>query len=297
MYTSSLTIALSSLPATPTSRTSRSGTPVKNLERLPKLNYSLFKENALRKKLNELGIRSSGPKSIMERRHTEWVNLWNANCDSSRPRSKKELLQDLDNWERTQGTLAPSSAGPGSSLMRKDFDGAAWATSHNSDFQQLIADARRKKAVPTSTSAKRVEEAPNPEEADLKMPKTEASDGTIAADHDKKSVISPYFHGAAMVSSGFGSSISTDDPQLPDGNSAVDRTDIHDPTGNTSSIEVVDRAPHDISPQSRTSPSPTSVLTPSQSSPSSLRLLPSAAKPRMFQEADDPIVDAGSAVL
>ena len=31
-----------------------------------------------------------------------------------------------------------------SSVMRKDFDGAAWATSHGNDFQQLIARARQK---------------------------------------------------------------------------------------------------------------------------------------------------------
>lgn len=31
-----------------------------------------------------------------------------------------------------------------SSVMRKDFDGAAWAMNHGNDFQQLIARARQK---------------------------------------------------------------------------------------------------------------------------------------------------------
>ncbi len=36
--------------------------------------------------------------------------------------------------------------------MRKDFDGAGWAASHTEDFQQLIANARRKKAVPAEAA-------------------------------------------------------------------------------------------------------------------------------------------------
>lgn len=141
------------MPSTWSPRKALPQPPVNALERLPKLNYSLYKENALRKKLNELGIRASGPKSMLERRHTEWVSLWNANCDSSRPRSKRDLLQELDLWERTQGTLAPASAGPGSSVAKKDFDGAAWAATHNSDFQRLIEEAKRKRSVPPSASA------------------------------------------------------------------------------------------------------------------------------------------------
>ncbi|KAI9789438.1 MAG: E3 ubiquitin-protein ligase rad18 [Candelina submexicana] len=117
-------------------------------ERLPKLNYSLMKDTAIRKKFQELGIPGWGSKPLLIRRHTEWVNLWNANCDSSRPRSKRELLQDLDVWERSQGGHAPNTNGGvngGSSLMRKDFDGRGWAASHSEDFRQLIANARKKK--------------------------------------------------------------------------------------------------------------------------------------------------------
>ncbi|KZF23233.1 DNA repair protein rad18 [Xylona heveae TC161] len=138
-------------------------------ERLPKLNYSLMKENALRKKFSELGIPAWGPKPLLERRHTEWVNLWNANCDSSRPKTKKELLNELDLWERTQGGYASGGAGSsliknssiggggggggGNTVMRKDFDGAGWAASHSTDFQQLISEAKRKRNAPQSVPA------------------------------------------------------------------------------------------------------------------------------------------------
>ena len=116
------------------------------MERLPQLSYGLLKDQALRKKLFDLGIPSHGPKPLLIKRHTEWVNLVNANCDSSRPRSKRELLNELDTWERSQGRNIMNGLGGNetSSVMRKDFDGAAWAMNHGNDFQQLIARARQK---------------------------------------------------------------------------------------------------------------------------------------------------------
>ena len=126
---------------------SRSRQPPKAMERLPQLNYSLLKDNALRKKMSELGLPNSGTRALLIRRHTEWINLVNANCDSRRPRIKRELLHELDIWDKTQGRQVyniSNGGGGSSSVMDKDFDGAAWATSHDSDFQNLIARARRK---------------------------------------------------------------------------------------------------------------------------------------------------------
>lgn len=77
----------------------------------------------------------------------EWVNLVNANSDSSQPRRKRELLQELDLWDRTQGrqiSNAASDSTGAKSVMRKDFDGAAWAISHDDEFQRLIHMARQK---------------------------------------------------------------------------------------------------------------------------------------------------------
>ncbi|KAJ6068996.1 hypothetical protein N7499_010883 [Penicillium canescens] len=71
-------------------------------DRIPAINYSILKDNSLRKKLRDLGIPEWGPKPLLQRRHTEWMNLWNANCDSKNPKSKRVLLSELDIWERTQ---------------------------------------------------------------------------------------------------------------------------------------------------------------------------------------------------
>jgi len=121
-------------------------------ERLPQLSYSLLNEKALRKKLSELGIPSFGSKSLLIRRHTEWIALWNSNCDSPRPRLKKELLAELDTWERSQGGHAPNGVtGQPSAVMRKDFDGEGWARKNKDDFDLLIANARQIRKVPASS--------------------------------------------------------------------------------------------------------------------------------------------------
>jgi E3 ubiquitin-protein ligase RAD18 len=130
-------------------------------DRISELNYSLLKETAMRKKMDELGLPSFGGKQLMVRRHTEWVNIWNANCDSSSARTKRDLLHDLDTWERTQGGRAPA---PNQSygIMRKDFDGNGWANKNKDDFSRLIADARRKKTpVQASPEVEKTGEQPS----------------------------------------------------------------------------------------------------------------------------------------
>ncbi|KAF5589558.1 e3 ubiquitin ligase RAD18 [Fusarium subglutinans] len=115
-------------------------------DRLPAINYSMFKDQALRKKMADLGISNQGPRILLERRHKEWMTIWNSNCDAARPRKRHELLHDLDVWERTQGGRAPTtgrSIQNAAIIKDKDFDGAAWAAKHDSSFKDLIANAKR----------------------------------------------------------------------------------------------------------------------------------------------------------
>ena len=122
-------------------------------DRLPTLAYSMLSDTALRKKLQALGISSQGPKLLLQKRHTEWVNLWNANCDSRNPRTKRELLGELDVWEKTQGRQvlqgmsAAAAGGQGTGVMAKDFDGESWMKGNKGDFDELVRRAREKKAT------------------------------------------------------------------------------------------------------------------------------------------------------
>ncbi|KAI9665561.1 MAG: E3 ubiquitin-protein ligase rad18 [Alyxoria varia] len=155
----------SSRPAPPMSQQLRRQNETPPLERLPQITYSIFRDQALRKKLSELGIPSWGSRQLLIKRHSEWLALWNANCDSTRPRPKATLMSDLEKWERSQGGHAPQggasvfgcSANGGSgtgftaaSVMQKGFDGNEWAQSHQDDFKSLIAKAREKRNATAS---------------------------------------------------------------------------------------------------------------------------------------------------
>ena len=97
----------------------------------------------------------------------------NANCDSTKPRTRRELLNELDVWDKAQGRQISNSSNQGingSSVMSKDFDGAAWTASHNEDFKALIANARRK--------------------ATAKIEHTSNTDGTSALEPDRNEKMS-----------------------------------------------------------------------------------------------------------
>jgi E3 ubiquitin-protein ligase RAD18 len=103
-----------------------------------------LKDGQLKKKFRELGIPDWGPRSLLQRRHTEWMNLWNANCDSLNPKPKRELLNELKIWEKTQGGAQTPFASNADDISRKDFDREKWSSSHDDDFKRLIANARKK---------------------------------------------------------------------------------------------------------------------------------------------------------
>jgi E3 ubiquitin-protein ligase RAD18 len=120
--------------------------PATRPERLPHPHYSGLKDTALRKKLIDQGISSSGSRKLLEGRYTEWVTLWNANCDSKSPKGKVELKKELDIWEKTHGgraTLGGRGQITGAQIKHKDFDGKAWADKNADAFNELIANARK----------------------------------------------------------------------------------------------------------------------------------------------------------
>lgn len=170
---------------------SAASTPAPPPERLPSVSYSLLNDGALRKKMAALGLATSGTRQLLERRHKEWTTIWNANCDSARPKRKADLLHDMDIWERTVGGGGAGGGGGGSitgsmlggrgatltsrtaaaatqqaaAIKDKDFDGAAWSAKHSTSFQDLIANARKSRAA-----------KPQPKEADEEKEKSTTDD-------------------------------------------------------------------------------------------------------------------------
>ncbi|KAF2103442.1 DNA repair protein rad18 [Rhizodiscina lignyota] len=150
------------------------------IPRLPQLNYSLLKDGALKKKFDDLGIPNWGSRELLIRRHTEWVNLYNSNADSSTPKSNRELLRELDLWERSQGGRAPARD---ALSKKKDFDGKAWMEGNKSQFDELIREARKKRQVPSKKEGQK-EETANDAERSPNMPS--ALPGQLALSSTKK---------------------------------------------------------------------------------------------------------------
>ncbi|GAO50956.1 DNA repair protein rad18 [Saitoella complicata NRRL Y-17804] len=116
-----------------------------DMKRLPKLNYALHTESKLRTHLSTLSIPTHGPKPLLQRRHAEWVSLWNANLDALHPKPKRELLRELGEWERTMAAgevrgldgIVGKGKGKG-----REVDLEGWGRRHEDDFKDLIAKAR-----------------------------------------------------------------------------------------------------------------------------------------------------------
>ncbi|KAK1635487.1 hypothetical protein BDP81DRAFT_461737 [Colletotrichum phormii] len=172
-------------PNTPARGSSGLSRPHPAPERLPALAYSMLKDVALRKKMSDLGLAVTGGRVQLEKRHKEWVTLWNANCDSARPKRRTELLHDLDVWERTQGSKAAMFVKPGVAVKDKEFDGVAWAAKHDTSFKDLITNARKSRAQATPKS----EETATPKAEDGLAASTEPNAFKVDLERDGAAVI------------------------------------------------------------------------------------------------------------
>jgi E3 ubiquitin-protein ligase RAD18 len=123
-----------------------------SLERLSFLSYDMMKEPALKKKLQQLGILATGSKALMKKRHMFWVDLWNANVDSDNPRPRRELIRDLETWEKSLGGRSKTS----NEVMQKDFDRQGYSARNGDQFKDLVAQAResaKARSKPTTVAA------------------------------------------------------------------------------------------------------------------------------------------------
>lgn len=87
----------------------------------------------------------------MEKRYTEWITIWNANCDATKSKKKSELIRELEAWERVQSGKGQGS-NYGKQIREKDFDGKGWSTTHDDSFKDLIAKARHGRAAKAQAS-------------------------------------------------------------------------------------------------------------------------------------------------
>jgi E3 ubiquitin-protein ligase RAD18 len=148
----------------------------------------MMNQKALQKKLQELGIPTNGRKELLIRRHTEWMHLWNANCDALDNRKPKaQLLKELDVWERTQGGNA-STAEP--KIMRKDYDGQAHANAHKNQFDDLIAIAKMKREAAKQEKEANKDSEKDGEDVQVEEPASRPIDASHAYDGNETALAS-----------------------------------------------------------------------------------------------------------
>ncbi|KAJ1910894.1 E3 ubiquitin-protein ligase rad18 [Tieghemiomyces parasiticus] len=76
-----------------------------------KLVYSIMTDKQLRKALKDLGLSSHGDRLTMQRRHTEYLNLYLANEDALQPKPLADVVAALRRWERKLPSTGQGSSG------------------------------------------------------------------------------------------------------------------------------------------------------------------------------------------
>lgn len=111
--------------------------------RLSKPVYNLMKDAELKKLLAELSLPTTGDRDLLIRRHTEYVILWNAECDTLKPKTEIELKRELASIERSWSRKAPTV-----DLSSEDFEekAAIYREANTHHFEALIETAKRRKS-------------------------------------------------------------------------------------------------------------------------------------------------------
>lgn len=94
------------------------------LQKLPKLDSTISTQQ-LKSKLNSLELPTTGSRFILEQRYIEYSTLWNANCDSGKPKDPRVLRRELNRWE---SLVLRDLENKKDQLNRKDNNG-----DHNTD--------------------------------------------------------------------------------------------------------------------------------------------------------------------
>ncbi|BFZ59793.1 E3 ubiquitin-protein ligase rad18 [Saitoella coloradoensis] len=201
--------------------------PPPDMKRLPKLNYALHTESKLRHHLSTLSLPTQGPKPLLQRRHAEWVSLWNANLDALHPKPKRELLRELGEWERTVAGASAAGegiagSGRGGGKGRREVDLEGWGRRHEDEFRDLIVKAReagkkrkREEEEGNDAETKAVEDEGGGKKV-VKIADASAEDTNVDDDDDVESIVE------SIVDSVVGDSCNDDVDEHSEGEDIVD---------------------------------------------------------------------------
>ncbi|KAM9483185.1 E3 ubiquitin-protein ligase RAD18 isoform 2-T2 [Clarias gariepinus] len=72
---------------------------------MPKLVYTLLTTVELKRRLKDCHLSTQGPREQLIRRHQEFTQIYNAQCDALNPRSSEDIAREVDNNEKMRSQL------------------------------------------------------------------------------------------------------------------------------------------------------------------------------------------------
>ncbi|KAM8759000.1 E3 ubiquitin-protein ligase RAD18 isoform 1-T1 [Rhynchonycteris naso] len=126
---------------------------------LPKTVYNLLSYHDLKTMLKQYGLSTQGNKQQLIKRHREFVHMYNAQCDALRPKSAAEIVQEIENMEKTRMRLEASKLNENIMIFTKnqtekeiDEIHSKYRKKHQNEFQLLVDQAKKgyKKTVEMS---------------------------------------------------------------------------------------------------------------------------------------------------
>ncbi|XP_012587545.1 PREDICTED: E3 ubiquitin-protein ligase RAD18 [Condylura cristata] len=139
---------------------------------LPKTVYNLLSDRDLKKKLKQHGLSVQGSKQQLIKRHQEFVHMYNAQCDALHPKSAAEIVQEIENMEKTRLRLEASKLKESVMVFTKaqtekeiDEIHSKYRRQHQTEFQLLVDQAKKgyKKTAGMSKTRVIKEEEETPE--------------------------------------------------------------------------------------------------------------------------------------
>ncbi|XP_069329950.1 E3 ubiquitin-protein ligase RAD18 [Eulemur rufifrons] len=117
---------------------------------LPKTVYNLLSDRDLKKKLKQHGLSIQGTKQQLIKRHQEFVHMYNAQCDALHPKSAAEIVQEIENMEKTRMRLEASKLNESVMVFTKDQTEkeideihSKYRKKHQNEFQLLVDQAKK----------------------------------------------------------------------------------------------------------------------------------------------------------
>ncbi|XP_051985647.1 E3 ubiquitin-protein ligase RAD18-like isoform X3 [Xyrauchen texanus] len=139
---------------------------------MPKLLYTLISVPKLKKMLKECHMSAQGSRDQLIRRHQEFTQIYNAQCDSLNPKSAEEIAKEVENNERMRKQLDCKRKPAIVTTKNQTADEieelhSVYRKQHCSEFSHLIDQVRGRLETSKRTQIKQ-EEGQSTEETDSK---------------------------------------------------------------------------------------------------------------------------------